>query len=699
MLNAESATVPREINIGLPSSSTAVFLDGTKISYGIYTGQTHWAGGNSYTSVGMLDLMESVIRAGQIGVMVNSNTLLGGDRFKAVLTGATSVNGLIRFDGNISGPLKSLQGWSFSMGAYVNLDPTSVNAPCRKYVDDKQVFQAAISRRWQTSSVDLIYRLSLCRDSAGSEYASAPFIYKGDGSVSPMDGFRIGRDCYFPADDRVSYIDVRTGNYTDGRLGEMDRRVMHDISLIAKHRTDSGWDLTGQFHASLMPSGMETAISLAGMEDVAASSLYTAEGKSYTGKVQKRLVVSEAQKSNDAEILFKADRSWIRNVLRSGLSLVYVDQSQAGSSFVFAHSAEASPVRLLRGGYSTWNYNRNSTYCDGHRFQAFLYLIDQWQATDRLRLRTGARFKPVWQTFLTAARLDGENVNIRVEGFNIADASLCTLHKLNKPTFDYSFSEQAVYRLGGGFNAMAEGFYSLTSKGLKYFRNATIPSEKPIGISMARAGVTYDSDWLDFAALFSYIRSWDDALVINVVSPSGAETIPWTAEFGVGTPGLTLDGNLRSERFNMHALFTWQDPRYKDYGNEFKFSDGTVKTIDYTGKLVTGISRVMLELDPSFKWGKYRIWGSARYFSRQYVSRTNLAWFNGHWETFAGADWQVSRVLNLSLNMVNLLRQNGAKGSIDAVDTITDPSLLQGLAISGTYIRPFSIELSMTVKI
>ena len=148
----------------------------------------------------------------------------------------------------------------------------------------------------------------------------------------------------------------------------------------------------------------------------------------------------------------------------------------------------------------------------------------------------------------------------------------------------------------------------------------------------------------------------------------------------------------------MHALFTWQDPRYKDYSNEFKWGDGTSTRIDYTGRYVTGISQYMLEIDPSYKWKNFKVWASARYYSRQYVSRTNLAYFNGHWETFAGVNWNVGKGVDLSLNVVNLLFDKGAKGSIDSVDTISDPDKLKNLVLAGTYIRPFTIDLMVTYK-
>ena len=52
----------------------------------------------------------------------------------------------------------------------------------------------------------------------------------------------------------------------------------------------------------------------------------------------------------------------------------------------------------------------------------------------------------------------------------------------------------------------------------------------------------------------------------------------------------------------------------------------------------------------------------------------------------------------LSLSLVNLLMQSGAKGSIDIADTIEDPSALKGYVMAGSYIRPFTADLSYTYR-
>ncbi|MBQ7811001.1 MAG: hypothetical protein IJ394_00425 [Bacteroidales bacterium] len=702
MLNAESATVPREINIGLPEGGNGaiVYVDGAKHAHGLPRSQFHWSGGNAYSSTGSIGLMEAVITSGEIGVLVDSRTRLGTDDFSGAFTVGSSTNGLIRFDGAVGGALKNADGWYYSLGAYVNNDPTNVNAPNRPFVDQKQIYHLAMSRRWEHTTLDALYRFSYCRDNIDNGYGFAPFVYNGDGTIDTFNGFRIGRDCYVPEDDAVSYMDIRDGRIRYGSLGNMDERFIHDISVMAEHNHASGWRLGANLHVMHMQPSRYVKMGLAGIDHVTQDKGFTdADGAPFSGYVQNRLVTVEDQTETDVNLILSADRRFnSRHKLRLGMELVWSDQLNYASTFYYAHTVEAGPSRIHKDGKATWGMNTSGLYYDAYRLYAPIYAVHDWNPVPRLLLRTGARVRPLYQNVMTAAKLDGDSLNSRVDGFNIADRSMCEPHELSIPAVDYAFSEHVSYRIAGRLFFMAEGFYSMTTKSASYYKNATIPSTAPIGNALGRGGFTYDNSWMDVTALVSYITSWNNAKVMTVTKQVAgvSETIPWTAQYGIGTLGVTLDGNLHWGGFNMHLLGTWQDPRYKNYKNEFVFSDGTTEVIDYTGNHVTGISRFMLEIDPSFSWDRLRIWASARYYSRQYVSRTNLAYFSGHWETFAGIDWKVTPQIKVSANLVNILAQNGAKGSIDAADTITDASLLNGIVMSGSYIRPFTIDFMLT---
>ena len=142
MLNAESASAPREINIGLPEEGggASVYIDRLSHGSSLPRSQYHWAGGNFFITRGSVGLMEAVITDGEIAVLLDSRTRLGGDQFEGAITIGSSTNGLVRFDGALGGPIKNAKGWYYSFGAYVNNDPTNVNAPNRPFVDQKQIY-------------------------------------------------------------------------------------------------------------------------------------------------------------------------------------------------------------------------------------------------------------------------------------------------------------------------------------------------------------------------------------------------------------------------------------------------------------------------------------------------------------------------------------------------------------------------------
>ena len=111
------------------------------------------------------------------------------------------------------------------------------------------------------------------------------------------------------------------------------------------------------------------------------------------------------------------------------------------------------------------------------------------------------------------------------------------------------------------------------------------------------------------------------------------------------------------------------------------------------------MSKVIAELDPSYQTGDWRFWLSFRYQSKQYINRTNTLYFKGRWETFGGVDYTYNKHVAFSLNVFNILNQKGASGSIAAADLATDVSAYQQhYLMSGTYIRPFTVELTTSIK-
>lgn len=699
MLNAESGSAPRSISFGLPTGGNAAIReDGMALAYGNSPAVPyfHWAGGNSYGHQTLLSVPEATILAGDIGFVVDSFTKLGGETTEGAVTFGTSTNGLIKFDGALSGKISD--GWYYSTGAYLNYDPTSVNTPTRTFIEQKQIYRAAISRRWDNASVDLLYKFAICNDGTDG-YAYAPFIYNGDGSISTINGFVMGRDSYVPVNDAVEYMDVFTGQTLKGNLTKMDRRHMHDIMLKGNFKLRSGWVLDAQMHFSGSPKIDAAKMTLAGIDKVNGT-LTLEDGTAYSGYVQNRLVNITRAGYADFMNQVVLSRHFKKNYLRAGLNAWYDFQHEYNSTFNMAHTVEANPDRLFNGGKSTWSLNRNSTYYDGEKGEITGFIIDEFDNSDRLTGRLGLRAKWNYFNVNCAVNPDGQTFNTRTEGFFI-DNGICQQQYFVYNLFDYAATISANYRIAGRLFASGEGLISASNKGPSSFKSAGMPEVGvPSMINFIRGGLMYDNSWMDATVMLSYVSNLNSSSIMSVTKQINgvSETIPHLAYYGIGTVGLTTEANVFWGGFKMHGLLTLRNPRYMNYENVFEFSDGQKETISYTGNFASGISRVELELDPSYTTANWRFWGSARYYSRQYASRTNLAYFNGHWETFAGIDRKINEKCKLSLNFVNLFFQNGAKGSIDVADTITDPELLKGIVMAGSYIRPFTIDFSITMK-
>ena len=709
MLNAESGSIPRAIPIGLPESGLGSHIaeDGMILTESLARPYYLWSGGNSYSSQGTLGISETVIKMKKVSMIVDSYTKLGGDKTEAVVTMGTSSNGRVRVDAFAGGKLGGK--WYGSASAYINYDPTAVNGHSRFFVDKKQIYKLTLSRKTSDSQLDILYKLSICNDNV-DHYSNAPFVYNGDGSISPFvysgQKFRIGKDRYTPEDDLIPYVDVLTGEKKQGNMSNMDRRLFQTLSLNYVKHTASGWDLGGKFRFGYSPYGNMSKTTISGIDHIVGgmsptgARLTLADGTPFEGYMQNRNI--NVVETNYVEMMggFMADRKFARHTFSASVQTMLGAQEEKTNTVTIAHSVAASPDRILLDGQYAWNANGSSLYYKGRKASLEAYAIDEWHVTNRIVLRAGARGRVLGFDMDSCPILEGETCNKRTAGFNLSNGT-ARLVNIRRTHADYAAMGYASYNVAKGLNIVGEGFWSVIARTMPNYKGTTLPSETPSTSGMVRGGLMYNSDMLDFTLMPSYITSLNNTKIVYVTKQINgvSETQAYTAEYGIGTLGVTFDGNFHWRQFSMHALCTLQNPRYTDYDNEFHFSDGSTDVISYTGNYVSGLSRMMLELDPSWKNANWRVWASARYYSRQYASRTNNAWFNSHWETFAGVDRQISPKLKLALSLVNVLMQDGAKGSLDVADTITDTSMLEGYVMAGSYIRPFAVEMSLTWKL
>ena len=705
MLDASTSAKPRDIPFGLPRETGGIMImeDGMPVAStsSPILPYLHWAGGSSYSEVGLMSIEETVLRSGILGYSVNSRSALGSDQTHGKLNVKTNNDGLILFDGNINGALT--KGWYYTAGVYTNLDPTSVHPKNVTFVNNTQIYKAGLTHRWRKSEASLLYKLTVSRDLFG--YNRAPFIYNGDGSIKNVNGFRLGRDNYVPTDTRYSYMDLETGQLHDTNMEDENRRFIHDLTLMMNNQLNDKWKLDTRIHVTgtknmFMNNVAETGIDwVEGGRDAKGIHTTTTDGKDYTGLMQQRLLSAQHFDFFETQAKSELIRKTQNRTTNMGVSYWFTYQYDKVATVTIAHTLEDNPMRLLKDGKRQWSYNTSAQYGRGREHFMGLYAIDDWNVTQRLNLYYGFRAEVFHANYDIAVNDNFHTNNKRHDGFYINDGK-ASVSPHRHTNLNFIGVARANYQLVPHLALTGEYLYCQQQQRFDQFRYDKLPCDKPYVKQLVRGGFNYDNPWLRASILFSYINSRNIGSTQNFTKQikGVSETQGKNTTYNISTLGVTADATATLGNFSMHMLATYQEPKYRHFCVPLTFSDNSQVVLDYNGNYVTGMSKVLLELDPSYRLGDWRLWLSARFYSRQYASLVNNVYFNGHWETFAGVDWKATKQLSLQLSVINLLCQSGASGSIAAANAITDISLLQGYHTAGTFIRPFTVNLSATYK-
>lgn len=709
MLNASADNQPRQISIGLPSElSATIYENGSPVSWAWWPmlPYFYWASGPMYSKLGVSNIAENAVTNGSIGYIVDCWYRQGGDKFKGVADYDMNSFGLQRFDMSLSGPIA--KGWSYVMSAYVNHDPGTNHLANVDLQNNKKQFTLGVSKQFNKGDIALNYKYSYLTDRSDTY---GPFTYVGDGSVKQITGFNLGRDGYTPADQELLYEDVMTGEMK--RIPRKTTALSQDLNLTFDYDFTSNLKLTwlSKYHydnvhyTGLTLAGIGTATAANGFTYASADGSHKA-GDVFTGDYQSRYFMHENGEETDwfNTIVLKGNTNDNRHKWRLGYNFWWMLPSNNTSSAMFTHTVEKNPVWLLKNGSQSYYYNTGGEWYDSHEIKTALYASDDWQVTQRLWLSAGVRFeyyKVGGQNARSWADQTGQNIeyanNVRTPGWNMTKA---TRTKLNFNHFNPSASLSGRYTITQGFGVLAEGDFTRQSKTSAGYEGPNMPNADPIDTYFGTSGIFWNTSWIKLVSQLSFIKKTNymsNTQFSNPNDPSDVETIP--IRYGVQTLGWTTDIILSPFKgFNFHGLLTLQNPKYKDFRMTANFKDGTSESYDFSNNYSVGVSKTIVEMDPSYSFNKFRIWASFRYQSKQYINRTNSLTFNGRWETFAGADYTLNKNVSFSLNLVNLFNQKGASGTISSADLVTDISPYTNYLMAGTYIRPFTVEFTTHVN-
>ncbi len=713
MLNASSDNQPRQISIGLPENKSAtIYEDGLPVSYSMWPclPYLYWMSTSQHSSTGLMSLGESAITSGEVNYAVMSKTRTGGKKFEGRVNYTTSTNALQRFDLSLSGPIA--KGWSYSLGGLVNMDPGSNPIADSQLSSDRKIFKASITKEWNEGrgKFNLFYRYSYTKDLKDNY---GPFVYVGDGSVKEYNGFRLGRDGFLPANGLMEYIDVLDGQKKSVYRKEAPHCMNNSVIANFDYTFLNGMNLNVTSKYSYANAHYHT-LTLAGTGTAKAEDGYTyayddgthKAGEAYTGYYNSRFMLHDNgfQRSwlTTAELTGKSHNqahSW-----RIGANAWWDRQGLDATTGIYAHTVEANPVWLKHNGEMVGGANTGGEYYDTHETKFALYLSDDWQVNRRLWLSAGVRAEYY--------SIGGQNA------YAYANATDQTAtYEANRRTLGWSLSQgekthfskhwmnpaatiNGRYTIAKGFGVLAEYVYAMQHPKSEDFAGAYMPIMDPVQIHFGKAGIFWNTPWMQLVSQVSIINQSNYKSRSQFTNPSNSAdvvTIPIT--YDVQTIGWTTDVVLNPFKgFNFHGLLTLQSPKYKNFGMTAEFSDGTSKIYNFNDKITTGVSKVIVELDPSYSFSLFRIWASFRYQSKQYINKTNSLYFNGRWETFGGIDYNMNKHVSFSVNFINFFNTKGCSGSISAADLLEDVSAYKNYVMSGTYIRPFTVEFAAHIN-
>lgn len=689
MLNAKDATEPRQVEIGLPMSYTAVSVDGVPAVYYYWPNTTsnHWRGEQLLAGQGLQNISTTAIKFGEIGYGVDSYMERGGEKFKGKVKYQTNTYGAQNFDMNLSGKLAKKT--YFTLSTYQNFDPGSMDLKFTNYIDRAQFYTAGLTRLFNNDRgrFSVFYKYNVTHPlTTLANYA--PFTYDGDGKVSELKGFRMGRDSYLPVDGTMQYRDVKTGELVTNNLYDIIKTRTHEATALLDY--DFGNNLTlavkAKFSHSKGHSGDQLTMGF--YED--ADATYADNGDAFHGTIQRRLSQVNAFCVKDAMFIAELQKKTANHNWAFGINELYSNIDYARSTTQYYHEVAPNPRKLVYNGKEYANLNGSSEYDKGFENKLAAYVNDTWRVSRNFRMGYGARLElfNIGVDYIGDGRFSDFYIGANYSDADGNSKTVGTTHHTNTG-LNYVVSVSPTYNITSNFGLTGEINFLQQYRHLEAYSGKTLPYYNHRPFILGRAGIFYNSSFVNLVSAFTYARRTNDYSRLTVMSDNPNEDpVMVGASSGIETMGWTTDAMFTPFKgFKFHAMLTLQSPKYTGY----KF-EAFNKTYDFSDKTVTKQSKMIIELDPNYTYDRFNIWASFRYYSKQYANVGNSVYFNGRWETFAGASYKANKMLTFNVNVVNFLNQRGAQGTIPGSELITDGSQYAGTIMAGNYIRPFTVE-------
>jgi hypothetical protein len=702
MLNAANSTGPRDVNIGLPASvgGTTILENGLPVVFHYWPElpTKTWRSDVTINRTDLFDLGQTFINIGDVGFSLNTFDNLGTDKLQGKVNLESNHFGLMRGSANVSGPVNN-KGLKYSAGAYLSFDPGTFKPSIidKYYADRVQMYKIALTQDYKYTggegSVSVLYKYVNVKNLT---YNYSPFMYGKDGDVSEIPGFKIGRKSYHERSGKITLMDAFTGNLVEKDILDDYGTESHTVDLLGTNKFNNGFHLNYivRYHSSKV--GIYIPI-MAGVSAAKSGEyVYADTGEAYMGNNAQGVLILATRKTPVKSITGTVElgKKIGNHDLKVGLNeWHYKVDKYATESAMYFQEVAPNPRKLIQVGSTAnangdFNLNQGLEYHNGNENKLALYILDKWSLIDKLELNLGGRIE------YQALRGDYQDRDLGLQTLSGPKTDI------NKDWVNQSYMLSTVFKMTKKFGLLGEANYNEQAGHLENYNIGVDPNIKKSKIPSAGFGIYYNHPIASVVSKATYITRDEYRSTINFSNPNNpGEVKRETTKYDIETIGWTTDIISKPiKNFELHFLLTLQSPKYKNFVGEVKFKDGSTSKYDFTDKYVTGISKVLIEIDPSYVWKDLRVWASARYFSKQYANRPNTIYFASRWETFAGLQYSINKNLSFSSTVINLFNQRGAKGDMgdsDLILTSEEAKKKEGTILSGTYIRPFTVEFGL----
>ena len=715
MLNASSATTPRQLNIGLPFNGDILILENDiPVVYTFWTQipTTAWRYDSTIGRIGMMSFQDGALTYGKVGYIVTSWDREPGRKLQGYASTYFTNYGSSHLDASVTAPIGK-KGWGFMAGFNETFERGSGgNYQFTPFQDRFEMFKIGVSKKYSKGFVRAYYKHATDIPMLG---AYSPFVYEGNGKTKAIDGFDLGRDVYMPNDGLFPYQDYNTGETKLGNLNsdEASKNITNAIYLTGEHRFNNGWKLN---YANMYMNSKAAFTILYPLsmfitdpdQQTGMTFKYVGTNKEYKGAVQLNSVQYYPQVEINTWITrLEATKKFDKHSLRLGATYQYYRAPEIQHGGLFYQTVEANPKRLdayvdMGGGpvNITPQYGILGISYGGYRLtkdhKIAFYASDDIKLNDRFDIGFGARIERAYDRGVR-----NPYTNQYVQNRTLIDQKFADWNKVGYFNFVAKVSNEFGFLGDITYNDWVGRYWDNEKGETDTSGNPIFATSHNTTQSVLNYGGGVYWNHGELISLVSKVtriykkNNIASQSIVNPTNPSEQKTF-YPLFYDISTLGWTTDIVSKPfKNFNLHFLLTLQKPEYKDY----EYSAYGV-SYSYNNKIIPELSKTLIEIDPSYFMlkGDLRLWLSFRYFGNQYGNPTNAISYNGWWESFGGVDYKLNRNIDLKFQVVNILNETGIKGALIGADQILDDKPYIGRKIVAGAIRPRTYELTLNFK-